>query len=74
MASRVRIILSSGKFEDPLAKDYLDIVLAASDEGYEVVNLDTLLADHASVRVTRDPPLLVNLELQKIDGNWQLLP
>jgi hypothetical protein len=67
-------ILSSGEFEDPLAKDYLDIVLAALNEGYEVVNLDALLADHASVRVTREPPLLVNLELQKIDGKWQVLP
>jgi hypothetical protein len=67
-------ILSSGEFEDPLAKDYLDIVLAAADEGYEVVNLDALSGDHASVRVTREPPLLVNLELQKIDGKWQVLP
>jgi len=67
-------ILSSGEFENPLAKDYLDIVLAVADEGYEVVNLDALLGDHASVRVTREPPLLVNLELQKIDGKWQVLP
>ena len=67
-------ILSSGEFEDPLAKDYLDIVLATANEGYEVVNLDVLLGDHASVRVTAEPPLLINLELQKIDGKWQILP
>ena len=67
-------IISTGEFEDPLAKDYLDIVLAVSEEGYEVVNLDALLGDHASVRVTAEPPLLVHLELQKIDGKWQVLP
>jgi hypothetical protein len=67
-------IISTGEFEHPLAKDYLDIVLAAASQGYEVVNMDVLLGDHASARVTREPPLLVNLDLQKIDGMWQVLP
>ena len=62
-------ILSTGKFEDPLAKDYLDIVLAAAKDGYEVENVD-IQGDHASARVTANPPILVELELQKIDGGW----
>jgi hypothetical protein len=67
-------IISTGEFEDPLAKDYLDIVLAAGSQGYEVVNMDILLGDHASARATAEPPLLVNLEFQKIDGIWQIQP
>ena len=67
-------ILSASSFEEPLAKDYLDIVLLAASEGYEVVNMDILLGDHASARVTAEPPLLVNLEFQKIDGIWQIQP
>lgn len=67
-------IISTGEFEDPPAKDYLDIVPAAASQGYEVVNIDILLGDHASTRATAEPPLLANLELQKIDGKWQVLP
>jgi len=67
-------IISTGKFEDPLAKDYLDVVLAAASQGYEVVNMDILLGDHASARTTAEPPVLVNLEFQKIDGIWQIQP
>jgi hypothetical protein len=66
-------ILSNGEFEDPLAKDYLDIVLAAAREGYEVVNLD-IQGDRASAGATVEPPSVVNLELQKLDGNWQIQP
>ena len=65
-------IIATGKFNQPLAKDYLDIVLAASRQGYEVVNMDILLGDHASARATTEPPVLVNLEFQKIDGIWQI--
>jgi len=67
-------IISTGKFESPVAKDYLDIVLAAASQGYEVVNMDILLGDHASVRATAEPPVLVSLEFQKIDGIWQIQP
>jgi hypothetical protein len=56
-----------------LAKDYLDIVLAAAREGYEVVNLD-LQGDQASTRVTAEPPTLTDLSFQKIDGTWQIQP
>ncbi|MEO7840574.1 MAG: hypothetical protein ABIU06_14605, partial [Anaerolineales bacterium] len=66
-------ILSTGVFEELFAKDYLDIVLAAASEGYEVMNLD-IQGDRASARITAEPPLLINLELQKIDGIWQIQP
>lgn len=67
----LRGIVSTGKFETPLAKDYLDIVLALSDAGYETVSLD-LQGDKAIAQVTIEPPVLSNLELQKIDGVWKV--
>jgi hypothetical protein len=66
-------ILSTGKFDDLLAKEYLDIVLAAASKGYEVVNLD-IQGDQASARVTAEPPTLIDLSFQKIDGTWQIQP
>jgi len=66
-------ILSTGRLENPVAKDYLDIVLAAAGAGYEVVNLD-IQGDHAQARVTAQPPLLTDLELQRINGTWQIQP
>jgi hypothetical protein len=69
----LRNIVSTGKFEDPLAQDYLDIVITAASEGYEVVNLD-IQGDHASVHATREPPILVNLEFQKVGNSWQIQP
>lgn len=66
-------ILSTGKFEDPLAKDYLDIVLAAGKEGYEVLDLD-IQGDQATARLTAETPTLLNLNLQKIDGTWRIQP
>ena len=64
-------ILSSGKFDDPLAKDYLDIALVVADEGYEVMAL-TLQNGVATVQVSREPPITSILELQKVDGIWQI--
>ena len=66
-------IISTGKFEDSLAKEYLDIVLAAAREGFEVVNLD-IQGTQASARVTAEPPTLIDLSFQKIDGAWQIQP
>ncbi len=66
-------ILSTGRLDDPLAKDYLDIVLAAASEGYEVVNLD-IQGNLAYARVTAQPPILSDLELQKINDTWQIQP
>ena len=69
----LRGIVSTGKFEDPLAKDYLDIVLAVAEGGYEVVNVD-IQGDRASVQATVEPPERIALELQKLNGNWQIQP
>jgi hypothetical protein len=69
----LRDVLTTGKFEDPLAKDYLDIVLAAVSEGYEVVNLD-IQGDRASARVTAESPTLIDMGFQKINGTWQIQP
>lgn len=69
----LREIVSTGKFEDPLAKEYLDIVLVAASEGYEMVNLD-IQGDHAEAHVTAEPPTLLKLNFQKIDGTWQIQP
>jgi hypothetical protein len=66
-------ILSTGKFEAALAKDYLDIVLAAAKEGYEVVNLD-IQGDQAEARVTTDPPVLSDLRFERTNGIWQIQP
>ena len=66
-------ILSTGEFKHLLAKEYLDIVLAAASEGYEVVNLD-IQGDQANARVTTEPPTLSDLNFQKIDGTWQIQP
>ncbi|HSL27679.1 MAG TPA: hypothetical protein VK900_00655, partial [Anaerolineales bacterium] len=66
-------IIDTGEFEAPLAGEYLDVVLAAADAGYEIVNLD-LEGDRASARATVEPPALVELELQNLNGTWQILP
>lgn len=67
----LREIVSTGKFEDPSAREYLDIVLAIEDAGYETVSLD-VQGDQATAEVTMEPPVLTSLELRKIDGKWQV--
>jgi hypothetical protein len=66
-------ILTNGNLGNPVAREYLGLVLAAAAEGYEVVNLD-IQGDRANVRVTTEPPNLVDLHFQKIDGTWQIQP
>jgi hypothetical protein len=56
-----------------LAKDYLDIVLAAATDGYEVVELD-LRGDQASTRVTGEPPVLFDMEFERTNEIWQIEP
>lgn len=73
LVQSIQEVVSSGDFEDPLAKEYLDIVLAAANDGYEVVNLD-LQGDRAEARVTAEPPTLIDLSFQKMDGTWQIQP
>lgn len=66
-------IVSTGNFEEPLAKDYLDIASILGDAGYEVISLD-LQGDQATAQVTMEPPVLTSLNLQKINGLWQVKP
>ena len=66
-------VVMTGSFEDPLAKDYLDIVLALSNDGYEVLSLE-LEGDQATTQVTMEPRAVARLELEKIDQRWQVRP
>jgi hypothetical protein len=66
-------IVSTGEITDPIAKEYLEVVLAAAEKGYEIVNLD-IQEDQATARVTAEPPTLIDLSFQKIDGIWQITP
>ena len=69
----LRDIVSTGKFENPSAKEYLDIVLAVQAAGYETLSLD-LRGDEAIAEVTMQPPVVTSLELQKINDTWQVKP
>lgn len=66
-------ILDKGTFENPMAAAYLDIVLTAANNGYEVVDLN-IQGDLAEIRATSAPPTLVDLKLEKINGIWQIQP
>lgn len=66
-------VVTTGGFEDPLAKDYPDIVLALEEAGYETLSLD-LQGDQATAQVTTEPPVVSNVELEKVGRNWQLKP
>jgi hypothetical protein len=66
-------VVTTGGFEDALAKDYLDFVLVLEDAGYDVFSLD-LQGDQATAEVTVDPPAVTSLEVEKIDGHWKIMP
>jgi hypothetical protein len=66
-------VLSTGNFEDPLAKEYLGIVLSLADAGYEALSLD-VQDDQVTAQVTIEAPVVTSLELQKINGTWQVKP
>jgi len=66
-------IMADGRLENPLAREYLDIVLVAAEEGYEVVKLD-IQGDQAKARLTAEPPNLIDLHFEKLDGIWQVQP
>ena len=66
-------VVTMGSLEDPLAKDYLDIVLVLKEADYQVESLD-IQGDEATAQVTVDPPTLTELKLQKIDQHWQIQP
>jgi hypothetical protein len=66
-------IVSTRRFEDPLAKEYLEIVMTAADAGYEILVLN-LQNGYATAQATKEPPLTMILSLQKVDGIWQINP
>ena len=65
-------VLTTGEFEDPLAKEYLSIAITLTNAGYNLEALD-LQDKLALVEVTRDSTELISLELQRNDGIWQVL-
>ena len=67
----IKEVISTGVFEDPLAKEYLDITLAGSSAGYELVNLN-ILGDHAEGVAMIEPPNRIDLNFEKINGIWQI--
>ena len=69
----IKDVVETGGFEDPLAKEYLDIVLAVREAGYEVLYL-SLQNGYATVQVTNEPPNTTVLDLQKISDIWQISP
>jgi hypothetical protein len=69
----IKDVVATGGFEDPLAKEYLDIVLAVQEAGYEALYL-SLQNGYATVQVTNEPPNPTVLDLQKIGGAWQISP
>ena len=66
-------IVTTGRFQDALATQYLDIVLVLQVAGYDVLSLD-IHGDQATAQVTKDPPVATNLELEKINDIWQVKP
>src|SRR6185503_1990001 len=66
----IKSVVSTGGLEDPLAREYLDIVLAVREAGYEVLYL-SLQNGYATVQVTKEPPNTTVLDLQKIGDTWQ---
>jgi hypothetical protein len=66
-------VVTTGKFENPLATNYLDIVLILKNAGYETLSLDSQ-GEQAKAQVTNGFLISTSLELEKINGSWQVLP
>ena len=69
----IKEVVSTGKFEDPLAREYLEIVVTAAEAGYEILVLN-IQNSYATAQVTNNPPETTILEIRKIDGVWQVQP
>jgi hypothetical protein len=69
----IKEVISTGSFEDPLSQEYLQIVLAAREAGYEVLYLG-LQNGRATVQATNEPPNTTVLNLEKVNGIWQIGP
>jgi hypothetical protein len=51
----------------------VEIVQVLADAGYEALSLD-LQGYRAAAQVTNDVPAVTNLQLQKINNIWQIMP
>ncbi|HJQ13897.1 MAG TPA: hypothetical protein VJ830_04035 [Anaerolineales bacterium] len=69
----IKEVVTTGDFEDPLAKEYFEIVVTAADAGYEVLTLN-IQNSHGTAQVTNNPPETTVLEVQKLNGIWQVQP
>ncbi|MDQ2691579.1 MAG: hypothetical protein M3Y68_06080, partial [Chloroflexota bacterium] len=67
----INSVLESGEFTTPLAYEYASIVEALSEAGYEGLSLE-LQGDEARAQVTREAPVLEEVTLQKVNGEWQI--
>lgn len=72
LMAALKDVLTTQEFQDPLAKEYLDIAIVLTNAGYNPASLD-LQDDMALVEVTRDNTELISLELKRNDGIWQIL-
>ena len=73
LINSIKKVVSTGNFDDPLAKEYLNIVGTAADTGYEVLTLN-IQNGYATAQVTNHPPETSILEIRNIDGVWQVQP
>ena len=64
-------VVSHGRLDDPVAREYGAIAYLLAEEGYEAVALE-LHDDRAEVQVTASPPELMTMTLHKVEGQWQL--
>jgi len=69
----IKEVVTTGSFENQLAKEYLDIVMAAGEAGYEVLTLN-IQSGYATAQVTREPPLTDILMLRDVNSRWQVEP
>jgi hypothetical protein len=69
----IKEVVSTGDFENPRAKEYLDIVLAAEEAGYEVLSLN-IQNGYATAQVTKESPMTTILVLRNVNSVWQIEP
>ena len=73
MNSVERVLNNNGAFLDPLALSYLDIVLTASDLGYEAQQIELLGNQAIVLGSDPDNEALVQIDLELEEGrNWSL--
>jgi hypothetical protein len=69
----IKEVVSTGRFENPLAKAYMDIVLVAGKAGDEVVFLN-IQNGYATAQVTEEPLTTSVLVLRNVNSIWQIEP